>query len=64
MHQEPKIVINNIPLTNAQAMTVRVALETFLLSLVQDGLGDDEHGRAMSEGYKDRIREIVKIIHH
>jgi hypothetical protein len=54
---EPRITINGSLLTNAQAMTVRVALGSFAMSL-ESGLGDDEHGRAMTAGYKARLNEI------
>ena len=39
-------------------MTVRVAIESFAQSLVNDGLGEDEHGKKMTGAYLDRIREI------
>jgi hypothetical protein len=58
---EPAITINGHTLTSAQAMTVRVAIESFAVDL-QAGLGDDEHGRTMTAAYKDRIREIRGLI--
>ena len=58
---EPSITINGTPLTEAQAMTVRVALSSFALDL-EEGLGDDEHGQKMSAGYKARLGEIFKMI--
>ena len=56
---EPIITINGIQLTDGQAMTVRGALNGFSVDL-QDGLGDDEHGRAMTGAYQDRLSEIFK----
>jgi hypothetical protein len=56
--QEPSITINGHTLTVAQAMTVRVAIGAFAMDL-QDGMGDDDHGRAMTEGYLIAIRSIV-----
>lgn len=61
---EPDITINEVKLTVAQAMTVRVALGSFALSLgAENALGDDKHGRAMREGYLGVLREIMKLIH-
>ena len=58
---EPVITINGALLTAGQAMTVRVALSAFGLDL-QDGLGNDKHGKAMTEGYQARLTEIFKLI--
>ena len=55
---EAEITINGVRLSTAQAMTIRVALGSFALSLRSDGLGDDEHGRAMTAGYLHAIGEI------
>jgi hypothetical protein len=55
---EPEIAINGVRLTTAQAMTIRVALGSFALSLRSDGLGDDEHGRAMTAAYLHAVGEI------
>ena len=59
---EPTISVNGTQLTNSQAMTVRVALGAFLIDLADaDALGDDEHGRAMTRGYKARLAEIFRM---
>ena len=58
---EPSIVVNGMRLTEGQAMTVRVALNAFCVDL-QDGLGDDEHGKRMTIAYKKRLSEIFRII--
>lgn len=60
---EASIVINGVELTDAQSMTVRVALGSFSIDLHENGLGNDDHGRAMREGYLSRINEINCIIH-
>lgn len=60
---EASIVINGVVLSHAQAMTVRVALGSFSIDLHNDGLGDDDHGIAMTEAYLSRIVEINSIIH-
>lgn len=60
---EPTITINGVTLSPAQAMTMRCALQEFLMCIGQPGsLGDDDHGRAMRNGYLARGREINAII--
>jgi hypothetical protein len=60
MNPEPTIVINGQTLTEGQAMTARVALESFASDLHSrpNPLGDDEHGRRMTANYKRIIDEI------
>jgi len=55
---EPSISINGRRLTEAQAMTVRVAVGSFEMTLQGNGLGEDETGRAICAGYLARIAEI------
>ena len=55
---EPEITINGRRLTTAEAMTVRVALETLAFSVADDGLGEDETGRAIAAGYLRAIESI------
>lgn len=55
---EPEIIIENVRCTAGQAMTIRVALETFAMTLVEDGLGEDESGKAICAGYLRNIEEI------
>ncbi len=59
---EPIITINGQQLTNAQAMTVRVAITSFAADLVEEGLGDDETGREIAQGYWDRLKELHLLI--
>lgn len=59
--RESTIVINGVTLTEAQSMTVRVAVQNFS-SFCQDGLGDDETGKAIARGYLIAIREINKLL--
>jgi hypothetical protein len=59
--REPDITINGVSLTTAQAMTVRVAIESFAMSL-DEGLGDDDHGRAMVKNYRAAIDGIRAAI--
>jgi hypothetical protein len=61
---EPHITINGVTLSDAQAMTVRVALESFVSSLADpDGLGDDDHGHAMTSSYLARVVEIRRAMY-
>lgn len=58
---EPTITINGHVLTSAQSMTVRNAIESLAMDL-RGGLGDDDHGRAMTSGYLACINEIRGMI--
>jgi hypothetical protein len=61
---EPTIIIGNKMLTEAQSMTVRVALSNFQLELMGDPLaiGDDEHGQRMRAAYLARLSEIAPLV--
>jgi hypothetical protein len=54
--------IEGVELTFSQSMTVRVALETFAMSLRSEGLGDDRTGRSIAKNYLARIDEIRRLI--
>ncbi len=56
------ITINSEPLTDAQATTVRVAIENFDADLKDDYLGEDAHSAEMTKIYRERISEIKKLI--
>lgn len=60
--REPRITINGVLLTIGQAMTVRVAIESFSTSL-QEGLGDDDMGQSITAGYQARIEDIRKVMY-
>lgn len=60
---EPRITVNGTALTEGQAMTLRVALSSFLLQLKMEGLGKDEHGVAMTRAYMARGSEITVLMH-
>jgi hypothetical protein len=61
MSNEANIIINGTQLSKAEAMTVRVALSNFVLDL-QDGLGDDNTGKTICEGYKNCLNNIFKLL--
>jgi hypothetical protein len=54
----PTVALAGHTLSSAQAMTVRVAIGSFAINLLE-GLGDDTHGKLMTEAYKLRLREII-----
>jgi hypothetical protein len=58
------ITINGHSLNEGQAMTVRVAIGHFQMSLSEeaDPLGDDEHGKFITKAYQDRLREVVTLM--
>jgi hypothetical protein len=62
MMPEPEIMINGRVITDGEAMTIRVAIESFAGDLMGNGLGDDEHGKAMTSAYLDNIATIRKHI--
>lgn len=60
--REPQIVINNMKLTQAEAMTVRVAIGAFQLHLMAEGLGEDETGRSISAGYQACLERVNRLM--
>lgn len=54
------MVINGQTLSPAEAMTVRVALGSFLMDLNENGLGDDDHGRYMKHGYSECAKSVLR----
>ncbi len=62
---EPQIIINGQTLSNAQAMTMRVAISCFFTEHKNNPtlLGSDEHGLAMTQLYAKRAEEVLKIMH-
>lgn len=59
---EPRIIINGIELTESQAMTLRVAVDSFTTNLQETGLGDDDNGKKMVEMYLNALRDISNIM--
>lgn len=62
-NRAPTITVNGQVLTEAQAMTLRCAIESFRMSLEPvDALGVDEHGQRMRTAYLDRTAEISNLM--
>jgi hypothetical protein len=59
---ESSVIINNVPLSVGQVMTIRVALTDFVLRMENDALGDDEHGKRMTKAYRERAVEVLKLM--
>ena len=60
---EPHTIINGMELTDAQAMAVRVAVTSFYQEMGEkNALGDDEVGRKLASGYRDRLMEGLKLM--
>lgn len=60
--KEAHVVINGQTLSVGKSMTLRVALNMFQMDLKYNGLGDDEHGKAMTEAYTRNIISMHKKI--
>lgn len=59
--KEPKITIGDVELSKAEAMTMRVAIGNFHLTL-EDGLGYDTTGMNICSGYLSCITNIYKLM--
>lgn len=55
--------LNGQPLTQGQAMTLRVAIESFASDLERNGLGDDFTGQAITAGYLRALKELRTLIY-
>ena len=55
---EPDIMINGHALSEGESMTVRVAIQSFAMSLQSDGLGSDRHGKMMCLAYLANIDHL------
>lgn len=60
--EEPDIIINGHILNPGQAMTIRVALQSFLMELHDRGLGDDDTGKQITKGYQTCGAEINRMM--
>ena len=61
--REASVVIAGHALSFSESMTLRVAISSFLMSLEDEGLGDDAHGKVMTKLYQKHATTIQKYIH-
>ncbi len=57
-----KIEINGKHLDEGHVMTTIAALDAFILELEDNGLGDDETGKAFVKGYIKKANEIREFM--
>jgi len=63
LQRETPITINGQPLSEGQAMSVRVAVEAYLVEMSQEGaLGEDERGEGIRQGYLGRLTEVRTLL--
>lgn len=62
LYKEPNITINGRTLTEAQAMTLRVALGAFVMDMQLSGLGNDSNGKELAKAYLSNAKEIASIM--
>jgi len=62
MNEEAEIIINGENVGPGCSLTIRVAVEVFSSDLIDNGLGDDEHGKAVLKNYLDRINDIRRAL--
>jgi hypothetical protein len=60
MHDEAEIIISGVKLTNAESMTVRVAIDT-LANVLAEGL-EEQEGRALTEVYIASLSRIQSLL--
>jgi len=59
----PLVAIGYAALTTGEALTLRVALESFIAEMSKrNALGSDEHGEAMRRGYLDAARKVRDML--
>lgn len=55
---EATITINGVECSIGESMTLRVAMEALASDMAEDGLGDDEMGKSLAEGYLRNVRSL------
>ena len=61
--KEATVIVDGVELTQAQVMTMRVALSSFATDMTRPGvLGEDKHGEKMRALYLTHSREIEKML--
>jgi len=54
---EPTIIVNGRQLSEAEVMTVRVALSSMTFDC-----GDDEHGKRMATLYRENVHSVLQTM--
>jgi hypothetical protein len=60
MQDEAEITINGVKLTDAESMTVRVAIDT-LANVLAEGL-EEQEGRALTDVYSASLSKIQSLL--
>lgn len=60
MKEEAEITISGVKLTDAQSMTVRVAIDT-LANVLAEGAAEDE-GKALADRYVESLASIQSLL--
>lgn len=60
MQEEAEITVNGVKLTDAQSMTVRVAIDT-LANVLAEGLGDAET-KMLADRYAESLSRIQALL--
>ena len=61
MQEEAEITINGTKLTDAESMTVRVAIDT-LANVLAEGLGVESDGIALTDQYMTSLSRIQTLL--
>jgi hypothetical protein len=61
MQDEAEIFINGVKLTDAESMTVRVAVDT-LANVLAEGLGLEQEGVPLADRYLTSLKHIQSLL--
>lgn len=60
---EARISINGVELSEGQAMTLRVALQSFASETQEENsLGNDKYGQKLAAAYNARANEVIELL--
>jgi hypothetical protein len=60
MHEEAEITISGVKLTDAESMTVRVAIDT-LANVLAEGI-EDQEAQALTDRYMTSLSRIQELL--
>ena len=61
MQEEAEITINGTKLSDAESMTIRVAVDT-LANVLAEEVGEDPEGQQLAERYMDSLTKIQGLL--